>query len=208
MQRSQSSRREEQLSRYLSKILRHQGPAMGFRIGSDGYVCIDELLSHPSFKSQHYTHDDIEAVVKHNDKQRFNLIQRKRRWFIRANQGHSFPVPNLELTSITDASKYPTVLHGTSFQPLSTILKDGLSRMDRTHIHFTTGEYGSKGVISGMRRSAEVLIHIDLEKALQDSLEFYVSANSVILSPGNEQGYILPKYFRKVVNANTGQLIS
>lgn len=37
-----------------------------------------------------------------------------------------------------------------------------------------------------MRKSCKVFIEIDLEKALQDGLEFFISSNKVILSNGIE----------------------
>lgn len=79
--------------------------------------------------------------------------------------------------------------------------------MGRTHIHFTTGLSSDNTVISGMRRSCEVLIYLDLENALKDGFKFYVSANGVILSPGNTNGYIPSKYFKKIVNAKTKEII-
>jgi 2'-phosphotransferase len=181
---------------------------MGLNLGSDGYVAVDELLAHPSIVHQGYTLDDVQNVVRDNDKQRFNLIQRRSHWYIRANQGHSFPVPDLDLTPITEAEAYSTVIHGTYFNCLQPILRDGLSKMGRTHIHMTTGEFGSRDVISGMRRSAEVLIYIDLEKALQAGLKFYVSANGVILTPGDANGYLKPTYFKQVVRADNHQDIT
>jgi RNA:NAD 2'-phosphotransferase (TPT1/KptA family) len=56
--------------------------------------------------------------------------------------------------------------------------------MNRCHIHFATGLPGENGVVSGMRRSSEVLIFIDLHKAITDGVPFYISENSVILCPG------------------------
>lgn len=71
--------------------------------------------------------------------------------------------------------------------------------MSRNHIHFAPGEPGEEGVISGMRSSCEILVFIDLRKALSDGFKFYRSANNVILCPGNEQGFLPPQYFEKVV---------
>lgn len=46
----------------------------------------------------------------------------------------------------------------------------GLSRMARTHIHFAPGEPGADSVISGMRRSCQVVIYINIDKAIQGNL--------------------------------------
>lgn len=75
--------------------------------------------------------------------------------------------------------------------------------MGRNHIHFATGpplEYvlaahsgdSAQGkpkpddsrVISGMRRDAQVLIYIDVRKALAAGVPFWRSENGVILSEG------------------------
>lgn len=72
--------------------------------------------------------------------------------------------------------------------------------MKRQHIHFAIGEYGSGVVISGMRSSAQVLIYLDVEAALQDGIPLFISENKVVLSPGNEQGVIPSKYFKYVLN--------
>ena len=70
--------------------------------------------------------------------------------------------------------------------------------MKRIHIHFTTNIDSTK-VISGLRKSCEIYIYINLEKALQDGYEFFESPNGVILCP--EILWVLPtEYFLKVVN--------
>lgn len=70
--------------------------------------------------------------------------------------------------------------------------------MKRTHIHFATGLPSDRGVVSGMRKDVEVLIYIDVEKALRAGIKFYQSSNGVVLSPGDESGVIKPEYFSRV----------
>jgi hypothetical protein len=72
--------------------------------------------------------------------------------------------------------------------------------MERNHIHFAIGQYGSAVVISGMRSSAQVLIYLDVEAALKDGIPLFLSANKVVLSPGDSDGRIAPKYFKYVLN--------
>ncbi|KAH3856764.1 hypothetical protein DPMN_099358 [Dreissena polymorpha] len=84
----------------------------------------------------------------------------------------------------------------------------GLSRMKRNHIHMAMGEPGDNCVTSGMRSSCEVTIRIDLKKAMEDGIKFFVSANNVILSPGNEDGLIPPKYFELVMDRKKGARIA
>ena len=82
--------------------------------------------------------------------------------------GHvlDFQTINPDLTPLTDACAYETVVHGTYLRFWEQIRRSGgLSRMRRNHIHFAAGLPGEDGVISGMRQDCNVLIYVDVEKA-------------------------------------------
>lgn len=56
---------------------------------------------------------------------------------------------------------------------------------------------GKKGVISGMRASSEVIIEVNMVRAMiEGGIKFYISKNRVVLTPGIEGGYLPSKYFR------------
>ena len=38
-----------------------------------------------------------------------------------------------------------------------------------------------------------------------DGIQFFKSANGVILTPGDKDGYLKPKYFKKIVDVKTGR---
>ncbi|KAF8567489.1 hypothetical protein P879_10237 [Paragonimus westermani] len=183
------------LSKKLAWILRHGAEKTGLQYREGGYLYLDEVLQLSAFSG--FSVEDVRRVVEVNDKRRYDLSTEPgtSRLRIRAFQGHSVPIEGLELTPIVDASQFPTVIHGTYFKNWETIRTEGLKRMARTHIHFAPGETGDAGVISGMRASAEVLIYIDLAKAMQDGIHFYLSENQVILSEGDANGCLPPKYF-------------
>lgn len=124
------------------------------------------------------------------------------------------PKSLLEKLSLSDESKLPTTaVHGTYHSAWPAILASGgLRCMGRNHVHFATGpslesilprqadgtdaESTAQGlkdlglsdspVISGMRRDAQVLIYLDLKKALAAGCPFWRSENGVILSEGME----------------------
>lgn len=54
--------------------------------------------------------------------------------------------------------------------------------MSRNHIHFAPGLPQEDGVISGMRKSCDVYIYIDMVQAIKDGIDFYISSNNVILT--------------------------
>lgn len=190
---------DTRLSKTLSFVLRHKAPELGLTILPGGYIPVAELLAHHMFRR--YSREDIVRVVDQNQKKRFDLKSDPVKGdLIAANQGHSYTVEDPELTPITDPSLFPVVVHGTYFKAWEHIKKEGLKRMNRTHIHFAQGVPGdSEEVISGMRGSCELMIYIDLEKSLKDGLLFFVSKNGVILSPGDSSGCISPSYFSDVI---------
>jgi 2'-phosphotransferase len=164
-----------------------------------GFISVDDILALPKFKKKRLSRADVERIVANNNKQRFSLkMADGDRLLIRANQGHTMEVEELELAEIVDPKEAPVVVHGTYLACLEAIKRDGLCRMKRTHIHFAPGIPGDKEVISGMRSSCQVLIFVDIAKALKAGYKFYRSANNVILCPGNEEGYLPSEYFEKI----------
>lgn len=185
-----------QLSKTLSYVLRHGAATEGIPIRSDGYVQLRQLLAHPLFAG--YRVDDIKKVVSSSDKKRFELTLEEGTELIRAAQGHSMVLENMKYELITDASLYPNVIHGTYSEVLPLIREQGLKRMARTHIHFAPA-LPENGVISGMRGSADVVIYIDMAKAMGDGIQFYVSSNQVILTAGID-GCLPPRYFMRITD--------
>lgn len=55
---------------------------------------------------------------------------------------------------------------------------------------------GEDKVLSGFRATCNLLIYLDLPKAMEDGILFYRSANDVILTEGVD-GVVAPKYFMK-----------
>ncbi|KAM3825016.1 tRNA 2'-phosphotransferase 1 isoform 1-T1 [Vipera latastei] len=188
------------LSKALSYALRHGADELGLHMSSDGFVDVVEILRLPQFKA--WSEEDVKRVVETNEKQRFALGRHPSSGHlqIRANQGHSLQVPELDLTPLQTLQDFPeTVAHGTLLRHWPAIRQHGLSRMGRAHIHLAPGLPGEGAVLSGMRNSSEVAIIIDIPKALADGITFFRSANGVVLTPGNADGVLLPRYFCRAV---------
>lgn len=194
---SHKTNHDVKLSKKLSYVLRHGAIKEGYTVSASGFVDVGELLKSPKF--QGYGVEDLRTVVDGNDKQRFHMCEDEERkvLVIRANQGHSFSVPDLDLTEL-QVGEIPFAIHGTYKRCCDIIKREGLSRMGREHIHMAVSLPGADGVISGMRSTCDVIVRVNIDKALADGLKFYKSSNGVILCPGNEDGRILPKYFDSV----------
>eukprot|EP00732_Lithocolla_globosa_P007545 Lithocolla_globosa_v1_NODE_9772_length_670_cov_5.819512.p1 type:complete len:200 gc:universal NODE_9772_length_670_cov_5.819512:613-14(-) len=183
-----------QLSKSLSYLLRHGAEKKKLTMDAEGYITVSDILKLPEFKK--YSLQDIEEVVAENDKKRFTLDMSGAIPKIKANQGHSIAVKNLELELLKEV---PIAVHGTHFNAWKDIEKSGgLNKMKRNHIHLASGLFGEEGVTSGMRGSANVFIYVDTAKAIVDGMTFFRSANGVILTEGFN-GEIPLRYIEKVV---------
>ena len=184
---------DTKLSRKLSYLLRHGAVKEGIAIDAAGFVAVSDLLEH--FNGA-YSASDIRAVVQENDKKRFMLQESDGILRIRANQGHSMSHidPDQLLERIEDPTQVNVCIHGTYLCHLDSIMKNGLQRRGRNHIHFAAGEVEDNQVISGMRTQCEVKIYIDVEAMIRDGIPLYRSSNNVLLSPGP----VPSKYFTQV----------
>jgi len=195
------------LSKTCTYILRHQAQKLKLRMREDGYVKLRELLDLQQVRKllMQYmitTYEEafpiIQRVVRECQKQRFSLTEEEGAWYIRANQGHTILGIKEEklLRKVSNANQLNVVVHGTYRRNLQSILKKGLSKMKRNHIHFATCDR-FEGNMSGFRSSCEVLIYIDHRLAISDGIKFFVSSNGVVLTAGIH-GILSPKYFGKV----------
>ena len=189
------------LSRFLIKLLRHKALDYNLNIDSNGFIECSELLNLSQLKN--VIIEDIFKIVDSCNKKRFTIKLVNNKYYIAANQGHSLKIKSDLLKPITLENYHnyenKDIIHGSFLRAKNKILKQGLSKMKRIHIHFTTKIDPNK-VISGIRRSCEIYIYINMEKALQDGYLFYESPNGVILCPGDSRGFLPPEYFIKVIN--------
>ncbi|KAL0547909.1 hypothetical protein IC582_012344 [Cucumis melo] len=192
------------LGRLLTRILRHMASELNLNMRNDGYVKVEDLLklnlkTFANIPLRSHTIDDIREAVRKDNKQRFSLLDENGELLIRANQGHTVTAVETEslLKPILSAEEVPVCVHGTYKKNLESILDSGLKRMKRLHVHFSCGLPTDGEVISGMRRDVNVLIFLDVQKALEDGMKLYISDNRVILTEGFD-GTVPIKYFQKI----------
>lgn len=205
---------DEKLSRKLSNLLRHRAHANGLTdcLRTDGYVPLSRVLALPGFVGR--TEEEIRSVVKTNDKQRFAILEEDdtHTVFIRANQGHTISGINADelLTPILFPSPNDRLIaiHGTYHKAWPAILQSGgLSRMSRNHVHLAADLPGESGVISGMRASSELVVHVDVRAAVDAGINFYTSSNNVILTPGDANGFLSLDYVTQVVDKRMNAIV-
>ena len=154
------NKKEIEISKALAKILRHNDDKNPLFIDQEGYVSVNDLLKHSYFKGVKL--QTIEKIVDNCPKQRYSMIQDKKKLFIRANQGHSIESVQIKMDKILidDLKKYENVFHCTYKKCLESIKKNGISKMQRNHIHFRT-------CLDNLDYNYQVAIKIDIEKSNQ-----------------------------------------
>jgi putative RNA 2'-phosphotransferase len=173
------------VSKYLSKHLRHAPEELGLTLEPGGWVAVDDLLAGCERAGFRITPAELREVVEKNDKQRFSFDENSER--IRANQGHSTEV-DLQLEPRTP----PAVLyHGTAGHKVEEILRDGLKRMKRHHVHLSTTVETANKV--GGRHGKPVVLRVDAASMHADGVLFYCSANGVWLVDE-----IPPRYLQRI----------
>ena len=194
---SRSSDPKVRLSKNLSQILRHGVVDEGLVdcLDAEGFVPLARVLALPRFRG--IGADEIRALVAADRKGRFELRDRTDGTVhVRATQGHTLRGDVLDddavATRLTRTSGIREAVHGTSMRAWERIRTHGLSRMRRRHVHMATGLPGDGEVRSGMRNDCEVAVWVDVERGVAEGVPFYVSANGVVLSPGEGDSGIVP----------------
>ena len=162
-----------QVSKYLSKHLRHEPERLGLMLAEGGWVGVDELLAACARQRFPIRRAELDEVVARSDKQRFALDPTGTR--IRANQGHSVAV-DLQLIPVEP----PDVLyHGTGYRAAEAIAQQGLHRMGRHHVHLSGDVPTAERV--GARHGRPVVFAVAAAALRRAGHTFYRSANGVWL---------------------------
>jgi putative RNA 2'-phosphotransferase len=169
----------------LSKYLRHRPEELGLKLAPGGWVPVDELLAAATRRGFPISRTELDEIVARNDKKRFAFDASGTR--IRAQQGHSVPV-DLNLEPVMPP---PVLYHGTSERNLPKILREGLKKMRRHHVHLSPDE--ATAVKVGARHGRPAVLSVDATAMRRDSWTFYRSGNGVWLVE-----HVPPRYLARI----------
>ena len=163
------------ISKLLSLVLRHAPETIGVDLDAQGWADVGQLLARASEKGRAITREQLDAVVRTSDKQRFAFSEDGRR--IRANQGHSLATVDLQLVPSEPPAR---LYHGTADRFLDAICAQGLRAGSRQHVHLSREPAGAIAV--GARHGRPVVLMIDAAHMQRQGHLFYLSANGVWLT--------------------------
>lgn len=176
------------LSKYLARHLRHQPEALGLTLDPGGWVAVDALLAAMRRHGIELSRAQLDEIVARNNKQRFSFDETGTR--IRANQGHSIPV-DLQLAPATPPD---ALYHGTSKATIGPILREGLQKMRRQHVHLSRDK--ATAIKVGSRHGAPIVLLVDAAAMARDGYQFFLSDNGVWLTD-----HVPPRYLRVLAPA-------
>lgn len=167
-----------QISKKLSYILRHDPGKL--HMDKNGWVSVDDILNDFDIDF-----DTLDEIVENNNKKRFVFNDDETK--IRANQGHSIKV-DVELEETTPPE---TLYHGTSYENAQKIMKSGLKKMTRQHVHLSEDLDTAKTVGKRHSKGADpIILSIDCNGLVNSGQVFYKSLNGVWLTDDISEDFI------------------
>ncbi|HEY6160908.1 MAG TPA: RNA 2'-phosphotransferase [Bacteroidia bacterium] len=162
------------LSKLLSYVLRHKPAHLGIVLDEQGWTDTALLLEKIKTEMNGVDLEMLKYVVANNDKKRFSFNDDLTR--IRANQGHSLGI-DLALQPIAP----PGILfHGTATRFISSIMKDGLNKQSRQHVHLSDNYDTAFNVAT--RHGVPKILKVQALKMHAEGHLFYLSDNKVWLT--------------------------
>jgi putative RNA 2'-phosphotransferase len=177
-----SEQENTRISKFLSLVLRHQPQLIGIELDEQGWTDVHQLIGKAQKKGVILTFDMLQHIVDTNAKKRFAFNNDLTK--IRASQGHSVKVNLDYLPQVPPAILY----HGTGIQFVSSILKDGLLKMDRHHVHLSADK--ETAIKVGKRHGKPAVLRIAATDMAEKGFVFFKSDNGVWLTEHVPVSYI------------------
>ena len=169
-------------SKFLSLVLRHQPELIGLELDENGWANVDELIKKTNDHGITLDLGTLNHIVDTNSKKRFAFSESLDK--IRASQGHS-----LEINLGYPEKVPPEILyHGTATKNVESILKSGIEKRDRNHVHLSSDV--ETAIKVGQRHGKVFIFEVHAEHMHNDNFKFYISENGVWLTDNVPAKYL------------------
>ncbi|MEB0048715.1 MULTISPECIES: RNA 2'-phosphotransferase [unclassified Pseudomonas] len=170
-----NSKQLNEISKFLSYVLRHEPQSIGLQLDMEGWAEIDLLIAGAAKEGRVLDRELILDIVSSSDKKRFAISNDAQ--YIRAVQGHSTESVNLQYIE----KEPPQILyHGTATRFLESIQQQGLIAGSRHHVHLSQDV--ATAIAVGQRYGKPVVLKIEALRMYQQGLKFFQSENGVWLT--------------------------
>ena len=172
------------MSKFLSLVLRHSPERIGISLDASGWTSVRGLLDALARYGEPLSEQELHELVGNSDKQRFAFNADHSQ--IRANQGHSIPID----LKLSPTAPPPRLYHGTAKKHVPNIMREGLLKRHRHHVHLHEDSQTAAAV--GRRHGPLVLLTINASAMSDCGFRFYVTANHVWLTETVPPEFINP----------------
>lgn len=170
-----NEKQRNEISKFLSYVLRHEPHAIGLQLDPEGWGQIDSLILGAAKEGHVLDRELIEIIVESSEKKRFALSDDGQK--IRAVQGHSTEEVKLQHV---EKIPPPMLFHGTATRFLEAILQQGLIAGSRHHVHLSDDIQTAVAV--GQRYGKPVTLKVESLRMHQQGYKFYQAENGVWLT--------------------------
>ncbi len=178
-----------QLSRLVSRALRHDPGRFGLNLDGQGWASVERLLEGIRRRGGAWAdidRADLRQMIDHSAKQRFELHGDR----IRARYGHSLP----GRISKVEAVPPDPLFHGTSARAWAAIRRTGLCPMGRQYVHLSV-DVDTANEVGRRKTPAPVILVVRTTPARAAGTRFW---------PGNDQVWLTdqvrPQYIEELAD--------
>ncbi|KAK7466320.1 tRNA 2'-phosphotransferase [Stygiomarasmius scandens] len=188
------------LTKRLSYLLRHGAEAEGLNIRPDGWVPLGDVLKHATMMG--VSLEGLQKVLQRDPQRRIKLkeepvSQNTSTWWIKASGRHSIPSVNTAVKQIKSVEQVSAVLYCVNWTKWDSIKQYGIwPEKDDSLIHFIQSVHENYG-IEAHRNTSQVVIQLDLSKAILEGLQFFITNDHSIVTAGDYRGCVGPEYIYK-----------
>lgn len=168
-------------SKYLSLLLRHQPEKANLTIDKNGWISIDDILNNTDFLVE-----ELYQIVDEDNKGRYEISEDDN--YIRAVQGHT--IKAVTDPGLTEETPPDVLYHGTSVNVVDIIMKEGLKKMNRNHVHLSK-DVETAEIVAKRRKGKFVILQINALQMRAEGFKFYKAKNGVWLVDN-----VPPKYIK------------
>ena len=162
------------LSKFLSLVLRHNPKLIGIELDQQGWTNVEMLIKKMNEFGKAIDLLTLEKVVSSDNKKRYVFDSTGEK--IRASQGHSIEIDLGYEPKIPPDHLY----HGTATRFVESILKSGLQKQGRHHVHLSPNV--KTAIQVGQRHGKPAVFEVDSKKMHEQGTNFYLSDNGVWLT--------------------------
>lgn len=171
------------ISKKMSYVLRHHPESLELVLDEYGW-CNFKQLCEKLNESEKVVTEVINTIKSSNAGSRFRFNDDKT--MVKANQGHSIDIKN----DIPEVNPPFILYHGTKDDIIHSILRDGLKKMKRQHVHLSK-DIPTALEVASRRKGRNIVLEIEAKSMYDDNIKIYLSENGVYLTD-----YVDPKYIK------------